>query len=39
MIEVSIPSVIALCIACMALGINIEHLIILVYKIVTRERR
>lgn len=38
MIEVSILSVIALCIACMALGINIEHLIILIYKIVTKEK-
>lgn len=38
MIEVSIPNMIAVCIACMALGVNIEHLVIMIYKFVTRER-
>ena len=38
MIEVSIPNMIAVCIAFMALGVNIEHLVIMIYKFVTRER-
>lgn len=38
MIEVSIPNMIAVCIACMALGVNIEHLVIMIYKFVTHER-
>lgn len=38
MIEVNIPNMIAICISCMALGINIEHLVIMIYKIVTHER-
>jgi hypothetical protein len=29
---------IAVCIACMSLGISIEHLIIMIYKFMVRER-
>lgn len=37
MIEVSIPDMIAICIACMALGVNIEHLIIAIFILVTEK--
>ena len=34
----SVVSMITICIACMALGINLEHLVILIYKAITKEK-
>lgn len=37
MIEISIPNMIAVCIAFMAFGVNIEHIVIEIYEIVTQK--
>lgn len=33
----SVVGMITICIACMALGINLEHLVILIYEIITKR--